>query len=94
MPHGVTHYRRRHEGQKISSGRAYPVFMTMSKSSKQTPAARMKGRRVRMTIAELFTLSDEERIRRMYDMTPEEAQDVMRDAGLLTPSGRLKRCYR
>ena len=69
--------------------------MDMSKSSKQKPAAtRMKGRRVPMTIAELFTLSDEERIRRMYDMTPEEAQDVMRDAGLLTASGKLKRCYR
>jgi len=68
--------------------------MAISTSSKHNPTTRMKGRRVRMTIAELFTLSDEERIRRMYDMTPEEAQDVMRDAGLLTPSGKLKRCYR
>ena len=30
----------------------------------------------------------------MYDMTPKQALDIMREAGLLTKSGRLKRCYR
>jgi hypothetical protein len=69
--------------------------MAISTSSKQKPSTRkMHGRRVPMTIAELFTLSDEERIRRMYDMTPEQALVVMRKAGLLTRSGKLKRCYR
>lgn len=47
-----------------------------------------------MSLAELLTVSDEERIRRMYDLTPEQSLAIMRKAGLLNRSGKLKRCYR
>jgi|GEM_PF-3292108 len=61
---------------------------------KKNVASNADGWRHPLTFQELFTLSDEERIRRMYDMTPKQALDIMREAGLLTKSGRLKRCYR
>ncbi|AOA73676.1 hypothetical protein [Stenotrophomonas rhizophila] len=47
-----------------------------------------------MTAADLHTLSDEERIRRIYDMTPEQAEAIIRKSGILTASGKLKRGYR
>jgi len=47
-----------------------------------------------MTAADLLTLSDEERIRRIYDMTPEQAEAIIRKSGILTASGKLKRGYR
>ncbi|WP_314105540.1 hypothetical protein [uncultured Stenotrophomonas sp.] len=69
--------------------------MATSKSSPQSFAAqRVESRRVRMTAADLLTLSDEERIRRIYDMTPEQAEAIIRKSGILTASGKLKRGYR
>jgi hypothetical protein len=69
--------------------------MAISKFTRRKSTAKSQdGWRIPMTPVELFTLSDEERIRRMYDMTPELALSIMQDAGLLTKSGKLKRCYR
>lgn len=77
------------------TGRGYALRMVTPTSRKQQPAAKARAtRRVPMTAGELLTLSDEERIRRMYDMTLEQAAAIMRKAGILTASGRLKRCYR
>lgn len=74
---------------------AYAPDMAISKSSRKKSTAKTQdGWRIPMTPVELFTLSDEERIRRMYDMAPELALSIMQDAGLLTRSGKLKRCYR
>lgn len=69
--------------------------MATSKSSTQPSAAqRREGRRARMTFADLLSLSEEEKIRRMYEMTPEQAESIIRKSGILTSSGKLKRGYR
>lgn len=69
--------------------------MATSKSRMQPSVAqRIESRRDRMTAADLLTLSDEERIRRIYDMTPEQAEAIIRKSGILTASGKLKRGYR
>lgn len=77
------------------AARRYAASMTTSKSSKQPSVAeRSESRRVQMSAADLLTLSDEERIRRIYDMTPEQAEAIIRKSGILTASGKLKRGYR
>lgn len=59
--------------------------MAISKSTKKNSNAGTKdGWRIPMTAVELFTLSDEERIRRMSDMTPEKACELAREAIRLT----------
>ncbi len=45
-------------------------------------------------IGRFNTETPEEEIRRIYTMTPEEVDDVIRRSGILTPSGKLKRGYR
>lgn len=40
------------------------------------------------------TETDEQRIARIYTMTPQEASEIIRMSGILTPSGRLRRGYR
>lgn len=69
--------------------------MTISIPSKQKPVFKViEARRLPLTAADLITLSDEERIRRIYTMTPEEAEAIIRKSGILTASGKLKRGYR
>ncbi len=45
-------------------------------------------------IGRFNTETPEEEIRRIYTMTPEEVDEVIRRSGILTPSGKLKRGYR
>lgn len=70
--------------------------MTTPQSQQQGPTDRtQKARRPSPpTVAQVLSESHEQRIRRMYDMTPEEAADIIRESGILTASGRLKRGYR
>lgn len=69
--------------------------MAISISSKQKRASMViEARRLPLTAADLITLSDEERIRRIYTMTPEQAEAIIRKSGILTASGKLKRGYR
>lgn len=71
--------------------------MVTPKPKKQKPTAdRLNGRPadLPLTAAQMFSESHEQRIPWIYDMTPEETVMIMRKAGLLTPSGKLKRCYR
>lgn len=69
--------------------------MVTSKSIRKNPDAKtLQGLRQPFTFEESFALGDEERIRRMYDMTPEEAASIIRESGILTASGKLKRGYR
>lgn len=65
--------------------------------SKKKPAAKgLTGRppTLPLTAAQLLSESHEQRIHWIYDMTPEESVEIMQKAGLLTPAGKLKRCYR
>lgn len=69
--------------------------MTISIPSKQKPVSKViEARRLPLTAADLITLSDEEKIRRIYTMTPEQAEAIIRKSGILTASGKLKRGYR
>lgn len=53
-------------------------------TKKKLKAGTQDGWRIPMTAVELFTLGDEERIRRMSDMTPEKACELAREAIRLT----------
>lgn len=69
--------------------------MATSIPSKRKPVSNViEARRLPLTAADLITLSDEERIRRIYTMTPEQAEAIIRKSGILTASGKLKRGYR
>lgn len=69
--------------------------MSISIPSKQKPVSKViEARRLPLTAADLITLSDEEKIRRIYTMTPEQAEAIIRKSGILTASGKLKRGYR
>lgn len=69
--------------------------MPPSKSIHENPDAKTSHcLRQSITFGESFALRDEERIRRMHDMTPEEAASIIRESGILTASGKLKRGYR
>jgi len=69
--------------------------MSISIPSRQKPVSKViEARRLPLTAADLITLSDEEKIRRIYTMTPEQAEAIIRKSGILTASGKLKRGYR
>lgn len=69
--------------------------MSISIPGKQKPVSKViEARRIPLTAADLITLSDEEKIRRIYTMTPEQAEAIIRKSGILTASGKLKRGYR
>lgn len=69
--------------------------MSISIPGKQKPVSKViEARRLPLTAADLITLSDEEKIRRIYTMTPEQAEAIIRKSGILTASGKLKRGYR
>ncbi|MGH8039200.1 MAG: hypothetical protein ACREPD_15780 [Stenotrophomonas sp.] len=62
----------------------------------KSAASKPDGRRTMspMTPAQMFGENYEQQIRRIYDMTPEQAEAIIRKSGILTASGRLKRGYR
>ncbi|MNP84579.1 hypothetical protein D3C76_1839410 [compost metagenome] len=70
--------------------------MVTPKPKKKPAATKAKGRpaSLPLTAAQMVSESHEQRIPWIYDMTPEETVMIMRKAGLLTASGKLKRCYR
>lgn len=71
--------------------------MATSKPKKQQSAAgKPKGRRSSPSTPHVhfYSESPEEEIRRIYDMTPAEAAEIIRKSGILTASGKLKRGYR
>lgn len=69
---------------------------TRKPTPKKRPSVKLDSPRPkpRPYIGKFNTETREEEIRRIYTMTPEEASEIIRRSGILTPSGKLKRGYR
>lgn len=82
---------------QVPGWHAYARDMTTKKSPpNESIGAKSKSATPKRNplIGRFDTETEEQRITRIYTMTPREASEIIRMSGILTPSGRLKRGYR